>query len=211
MAKLKEQAIEIFDNEIYAKSLQSKELNKDYNDLTSQLRELDHKIEYYRRDGDYAEVTKLKRKQSELENEIVKLDDKLNTDNFVVTDDEFERFYSAFNSELSEYKAKHQTLKSEMNKQIDALKKTYHELVENKNNAGRIISRERYVASEKSNPGNISNLYKGQMLNHEINLGDGDKYNEQTTPRGYAWKVEQALDTVSADEFQQYHYGKKQW
>ena len=40
------------------------------------------------------------------------------------------------------------------------------------------------------------------MLAHEINLGDGDKYNEQTTPRGYAWRVEQALDAVSRDEFQ---------
>ena len=40
------------------------------------------------------------------------------------------------------------------------------------------------------------------MLAHEINLGDGDKYNEQTTPRGYAWRVEQALDAASRDEFQ---------
>ncbi|RIM75231.1 hypothetical protein BU121_12465, partial [Staphylococcus xylosus] len=99
MAKLKEQAIKIFDNEIYAKSLKSKELNKDYNNLTSQLRDLDNKIEYYRKDGDYAEVTKLKRKQSELENEIVKLDDKLNSDDFVVTDNEFERFYDAYHKE----------------------------------------------------------------------------------------------------------------
>jgi hypothetical protein len=38
-----------------------------------------------------------------------------------------------------------------------------------------------------------------------------DKYNEQTTPRGYAWQLEQALDNVSKAEFQQYHYGHKQW
>lgn len=211
MAKIKEQAIEIFDNEIYAKSLKSKELNKDYNNLTSQLRDLDNKIEYYRKDGDYAEVTKLKRKQSELENEIVKLDDKLNADDFVVTNNEFERFYDAYHKELSELKGNHKALKKEMNNQIESLMKTYRKLIENKNNAGRVISRERYVASEKTNPGSVNNIYIGQMLHHQINLGDGDKYNEQTTPRGYAWKVEKALETISTDEFRKYHFGKKQW
>ncbi|MES3712827.1 hypothetical protein ABC762_03720 [Staphylococcus ureilyticus] len=209
--KVQDNTINIFDNEIYAKSLQSQDLNKQYNSLTSQLRELDHKIEYYRRDGDYVEVTKLKREQSGLEEKIVELDDKLNTDDFVVTEDEFERFYDAYRTEMSEFKANHQTLKSEMDKQIDALKQTYRKMIENKNNAGRVISRQRYVANEKANPGDINNLYKGQMLDHEINLGDGDKYNEQTTPRGYAWKVEQALKNVSHDEFQQYHNGQKQW
>ncbi|MGW7928742.1 hypothetical protein ACT9T1_10210 [Staphylococcus xylosus] len=211
MAKLKGQAIKIFDNEIYAKSLKSKELNKDYNNLTSQLRDLDNKIEYYRKDGDYAEVTKLKRKQSELENEIVKLDDKLNSDDFVVTDNEFERFYDAYHKELSELKGNHKALKKEMNNQIESLMKIYRKLIENKNNAGRVISRERYVASEKTNPGSVNNIYIWQMLHHQINLGDGDKYNEQTTPRGYAWKVEKALETISTDEFRKYHFGKKQW
>lgn len=36
-----------------------------------------------------------------------------------------------------------------MNNQIEELMKTYRKLIENKNNAGRVISRERYVASEK--------------------------------------------------------------
>ena len=36
-----------------------------------------------------------------------------------------------------------------MNNQIESLMKTYRKLIENKNNAGRVISRERYVASEK--------------------------------------------------------------
>ena len=89
-----------------------------------------------------------------------------------------------------------------MKNKLQEVATIYRKMIENKNEAGRRISRERYVKQEKNNPGNIHNRYKGQMLAHEINLGDGDKYNEQTTPRGYAWRVEQALDAVSRDEFQ---------
>ncbi|WP_426443783.1 hypothetical protein [Staphylococcus xylosus] len=128
-----------------------------------------------------------------------------------MTDNEFERFYDAYHKELSELKGNHKALKKEMNNQIESLMKTYRKLIENKNNAGRVISRERYVASEKTNQGSVNNIYIGQMLHHQINLGDGDKYNEQTTPRGYAWKVEKALETISTDEFRKYHFGKKQW
>ena len=53
--------------------------------------------------------------------------------------------------------------------------------------------------------------YSLSPLSMGLNLGDGDKYDEQSTPRGYAWKLEKALDAVSRDEFQKYHYGKKQW
>ncbi|TGP59662.1 hypothetical protein EN872_12580, partial [bacterium M00.F.Ca.ET.229.01.1.1] len=121
------------------------------------------------------------------------------------------QFYKAYNKEMTGFKDEHQKLAKEMQDKLQDVVKVYRKMIENKNEAGRRISRERYVKQEKNNPGNIHNQYKGQMLVHEINLGDGDKYDEQSTPRGYAWKLEKALDAVSRDEFQKYHYGKKQW
>src|SRR5699024_8388171 len=105
----------------------------------------------------------------------------------------------------------HRKLATERQDKLQDVVNVYRKMIENKNEAGRGISRERYVKQEKNDPRNIHNQDKGQMLAHEINLGDGKKYDEHTTPRGYAWQLEKALDTVARDEFQKYHYGKKQW
>jgi uncharacterized protein YeaO (DUF488 family) len=193
---VQDNTITIFDNGIYDKGVKAKE---------------NAKITYYQNNDEFAEATKLKRLQSDLEQELMEVDAQLNSSDYKVTDEEFNQFYDSYKAEMSEFEANHQKLAKEMNKKLEEVADVYQAMIENKNEAGRRISRERYVKQEKRNPGDINNRYKGQMLAHEINLGDGDKYNEQTTPRGYAWQLEQALDNVSKAEFQQYHYGHKQW
>ncbi|MCE3400158.1 hypothetical protein LCC45_22645, partial [Staphylococcus aureus] len=141
---------------------------------------------------EFAEATKLKNLQSDLEQELLKLDEQLKTSDYSITDDEFTSFYDAYDSEMKDIEKTHEQYRKEMKNKLQEVATIYRKMIENKNEAGRRISRERYVKQEKNNPGNIHNRYKGQMLAHEINLGDGDKYNEQTTPRGYAWRVEQA-------------------
>lgn len=206
-----EDTINIFDNQIYDKVERSKETKQKYNDLTDRIKQLNAKITHYQNNDEFAEATKLKRLQSDLESDLVAVDEQLNTDDYKVTDDEFDSFYNAYNEDMKAFKANHAALKQEMDKQLQAMAETYQKIVENKNDAGRRISRERFVKWERVEPNNISNRYKGQMLAHEVNLGDGDKYNEQTTPRGYAWQLEEAFKNVVQKEFQQYHYGHKQW
>lgn len=208
---VKENSISIFDEQIYGKRLRAKEVQKQYDQLVDRIKKNNAKIMHYQHQDEFAEATKLKRQQSDLEQELLKLDEQLKTSDYSITDDEFTSFYDAYDSEMKDIEKTHEQYRKEMKNKLQEVATIYRKMIENKNEAGRRISRERYVKQEKNNPGNIHNRYKGQMLAHEINLGDGDKYNEQTTPRGYAWRVEQALDAVSRDEFQKYHYGKKQW
>lgn len=208
---VKENSISIFDEQIYGKRLRAKEVQKQYDQLVDRIKKNNAKIMHYQHQDEFAEATKLKRQQADLEQELLKLDEQLKTSDYSITDDEFTSFYDAYDSEMKDIEKTHEQYRKEMKNKLQEVATIYRKMIENKNEAGRRISRERYVKQEKNNPGNIHNRYKGQMLAHEINLGDGDKYNEQTTPRGYAWRVEQALDAVSRDEFQKYHYGKKQW
>lgn len=208
---VKENSISIFDEQIYGKRLRAKEVQKQYDQLVDRIKKNNAKIMHYQHQDEFAEATKLKRQQADLEQELLKLDEQLKTSDYSITDDEFTSFYDAYDSEMKDIEKTHEQYRKEMKNKLQEVATIYRKMIENKNEAGRRISRERYVKQENNNPGNIHNRYKGQMLAHEINLGDGDKYNEQTTPRGYAWRVEQALDAVSRDEFQKYHYGKKQW
>lgn len=207
---VQDKTINIFDNQIYDKGVKAKEVKQKYHQITKRIKQINGKITHYQNNDEFAEATKLKRQQADLEQELLKLDEQLKTSDYSITDDEFTSFYDAYDSEMKDIENTWTVSKRDENK-LQEVATIYRKMIENKNEAGRRISRERYVKQEKNNPGNIHNRYKGQMLAHEINLGDGDKYNEQTTPRGYAWRVEQALDAVSRDEFQKYHYGKKQW
>ena len=208
---VQDKTINIFDNQIYDKGVKAKEVKQKYHQITKRIKQINGKITHYQNNDEFAEATKLKRQQADLEQELLKLDEQLKTSDYSITDDEFTSFYAAYDTEMKDIEKTHEQYRKEMKNKLQEVATIYRKMIENKNEAGRRISRERYVKQEKNNPGNIHNRYKGQMLAHEINLGDGDKYNEQTTPRGYAWRVEQALDAVSRDEFQKYHYGKKQW
>src|SRR5699024_12692431 len=102
MAKtVQDNTINIFDNAIYNKGVRSKKLKQEYSELTERIKTVGNKIEFHKKNDDYAEAVKLKRQQAELENELVELDDKLNEENFKVTEEEFKQFYKSYNEEMS--------------------------------------------------------------------------------------------------------------
>ncbi|MBO1222560.1 hypothetical protein [Staphylococcus nepalensis] len=209
MAKtVQDNTINIFDNAIYNKGVRSKKLKQEYSELTERIKTVGNKIEFHKKNDDFAEAVKLKRQQADLESELVELDDKLNEENFKVTEEEFEKFYNSYHEEMAELKGNHQKLTNKLNKKLEEVADIYSEIIEVKNEAGRRISRERYVKQEKIAPNATYNHYKGQMLANEVDLSNGKQEN---TPRSISWQLEHKLRDVSLKEFQQYHYGNKQW
>lgn len=205
MAKLKETAIQIFDNQIHDKANRTKEKRNEYNQIAEQLKELDIKIDYHKRNGDYGMVTKLKREQEELENQMLEVDEVLNSHKFKITDDEFQSFDNAYQEEVKLLSDEHEQLHKEMEDKLKDVAKTYRKLVNVKNEAGRRISRKQFVDKEKVSPGDNTNLYKGQIRANEVDLGD------QSTERDYSWRLDDLLHNETLEAFQQYYYNKKVW
>lgn len=205
MAKLKENTIEIFDRDIYGKVNKSKGVKQQFNSLIQRMKELDKKIEYYRGQDDYAEVTKLKHEQRELEKEIVEVDEQIKTSDYSITDDEFKAFYDAYDDEMTDIKKAHEQYRKEMKAKLQEVASTYRKMIENKNEGGRRISRLRFVKQEQQHPSNVHNQYKGQILADEVEIGGN------TTPRDYSWLLEDMLKEESLKDFQKYHFGKEKW
>jgi predicted nucleic acid-binding Zn-ribbon protein len=145
---VQDNTITIFDNGIYDKGVKAKEVKQKYNDLTDRIKQLNAKITYYQNNDEFAEATKLKRLQSDLEQELMEVDAQLNSSDYKVTDEEFNQFYDSYKAEMSEFEANHQKLAKEMNKKLEEVADVYQAMIENKNEAGRRISRERYVKQE---------------------------------------------------------------
>ena len=202
---VKENSISIFDKQIYGKRLRAKEVQKQYDQLVDRIKKMNAKIMHYQHQDEFAEATKLKRQQADLEQELLEVDERLKTSDYSITDDEFTSFYDAYCSEMKDIKKTHEQYRKEMKDKLQEVAATYRKMIENKNEGGRRISRLRYVKQEKQYPSNIHNQYKGQMLADEIKIGGN------TTPRDYAWLLEDMLKEESLEDFQKYHFGKEKW
>ncbi|WFG83429.1 hypothetical protein NUT44_13305 [Staphylococcus haemolyticus] len=55
---------------------------------------------------------------------------------------------------------------------------------------------------EQKHPSNIHNQYKGQMLADEVKIGGKQRLN-------YSWLLEDMLKEESLEDFQKYHFGKR--
>ena len=163
---VQDKTINIFDNQIYDKGVKAKEVKQKYHQITKRIKQINGKITHYQNNDEFAEATKLKRQQADLEQELLKLDEQLKTSDYSITDDEFTSFYDAYDSEMKDIEKTHEQYRKEMKNKLQEVATIYRKMIENKNEAGRRISRERYVKQEKNNPGNIHNRYKGQMLAH---------------------------------------------
>lgn len=206
MSKIvKENSISIFDKQIYGKRLRAKEVQQKYNQLVDRIKKINAKITNYQQQDEFAEATKLKRHQDNLEQELLEVDEQLKTSDYSITDDEFAEFYGAYEDEMESIKKTHEQYRKEMKAQLQEAAATYRKMIENKNEGGRRISRLRYVKQEQQYPSNIHNQYKGQMLADEIKIGGN------TTPRDYAWLLEDMLKEESLEDFQKYHFGKEKW
>ncbi|AYU54947.1 hypothetical protein [Staphylococcus debuckii] len=203
--KVKENSISIFDKQIYGKRLRAKEVQQKYNQLVDRIKKINAKITHCQNQDEYAEATKLKRHQANLEQELLEVDEQLKTSDYSITDDEFTEFYGTYEDEMTDIKKAHEQYRKEMKAQLQEVASTYRKMIENKNEGGRRISRLRYVKQEQQHPSNIHNQYKGQMLADEVEIGGN------TTPRDYAWLLEDMLKEESLEDFQKYHSGKKKW
>ncbi|MCY1598003.1 hypothetical protein [Staphylococcus pettenkoferi] len=202
---VKENSISIFDKQIFGKRLRAKEVQQQYNQLVDRIKKINAKITNYQQQDEFAEATKLKRHQDNLEQELLEIDEQLKTSDYSVADDEFTTFYEAYKDEMTDIKKAHEQYRKEMKAQLQEVASTYRKMIENKNEGGRRISRLRYVKQEQQHPSNIHNQYKGQMLADEVKIGGN------TTPRDYSWLLEDMLKEESLEDFQKYHLGKKKW
>lgn len=202
---VKENSISIFDKQIFGKRLRAKEVQQQYNQLVDRIKKINAKITNYQQQDEFAEATKLKRHQDNLEQELLEIDEQLKTSDYSVAHDEFTAFYEAYKDEMTDIKKAHEQYRKEMKAQLQEVASTYRKMIENKNEGGRRISRLRYVKQEQQHPSNIHNQYKGQMLADEVKIGGN------TTPRDYSWLLEDMLKEESLEDFQKYHLGKKKW
>lgn len=202
---VQDNTINIFDNQIYDKGVKAKEIKQKYHQLTKRIKQINGKITHYQNNDEFAEATKLKRQQADLEQELLEIDEQLKTSDYSITDDEFTSFYDAYDSEMKDIKKAHEQYRKEMENKLQEVAATYRKMIENKNEGGRRISRLRYVKQEQQHPSNIHNRYKGQILANEVEIGG------KTTPRDYSWLLEDMLKEESLEDFQKYHFGKEKW
>ena len=92
---VQDKTINIFDNQIYDKGVKAKEVKQKYHQITKRIKQINGKITHYQNNDEFAEATKLKRQQADLEQELLKLDEQLKTSDYSITDDEFTSFYDA--------------------------------------------------------------------------------------------------------------------
>ena len=107
---VQDNTINIFDNQIYDKGVKAKEIKQKYHQLTNRIKQLNSKITHYQNNDEFAEATKLKSLQSDLEQELIEVDEQLNSSDYKVTEEEFDQFYKAYNKEMTGFKDEHQKL-----------------------------------------------------------------------------------------------------
>ena len=134
---VKENSISIFDKQIFGKRLRAKEVQQQYNQLVDRIKKINAKITNYQQQDEFAEATKLKRHQDNLEQELLEIDEQLKTSDYSVADDEFTAFYEAYKDEMTDIKKAHEQYRKEMKAQLQEVASTYRKMIENKNEGGR--------------------------------------------------------------------------
>ncbi|MSU30887.1 hypothetical protein FYJ81_12075, partial [Staphylococcus sp. McC-251-APC-3A2] len=89
---VQDNTINIFDNQIYNKGVKAKEVKQKYHQLTNRIKQINSKITHYQNNDEFAEATKLKSLQSDLEQELIEVDEQLNSSDYKVTEEEFDQF-----------------------------------------------------------------------------------------------------------------------
>ncbi|MHD0447300.1 hypothetical protein ACY2C7_13065, partial [Staphylococcus cohnii] len=88
---VQDNTINIFDNQIYDKGVKAKEVKQKYHQLTNRIKQLNSKITHYQNNDEFAEATKLKNLQSDIEQELIEVDEQLNSSDYKVTEEEFDQ------------------------------------------------------------------------------------------------------------------------
>lgn len=192
--------IKLFNEGIYKKASAAKSVRLNHHNVVNELSQLDAKINYYRKEKDFAEVSKLKKRQNELEGQIGAIEEELQDEGKTNTDKDFQNFYDTYNNELNVLNTKHSKLNEQMLEKIEELKVIFAELDENKYIASRLISRKRYVDSVKNSPDSTTIMLEDSMPTHRVILGGAE-----SDPRDYSWIVENKLSDAVKENAQKYY------
>lgn len=189
--------IKLFNEGIYKKATAARKVRLDHHNLVTELSELDGKINYYRQEKDFAKVSNLKKRQSELEESAGTLDEQLQSDENNIADEEFKTFYDTYKGELNVLESKHSKLNEQMLEKIEELKVIFKELDDVKHDAGRLISRKRYVDDVKQAPDTFNRILEDALPTHKVVLSS-----KETTPRDYSWIVDHKLSAAVTENAQ---------
>ncbi|MEB8067698.1 hypothetical protein [Mammaliicoccus fleurettii] len=192
--------IKLFNEGIYKKATAARNVRLNHHNVVNELSQLDAKINYYRKEKDFAEVSKLKKRQNELEGQIGAIEEELQDEGKTITDKDFQAFYDTYNGELNTLNSKHSKLNEQMLEKIEELKVIFAELDENKHVASRLISRKRYVDALKNSPDSTTIILEDSMPTHKVVL-----CGTETDPREYSWIVDNEL-SAAVKENAQKHY-----
>ncbi|WP_239710531.1 MULTISPECIES: hypothetical protein [unclassified Mammaliicoccus] len=192
--------IKLFNETIFKKATAGRKVRLDHHNMVTELAGLDAKINYYRKEKDFAEVSRLKKRQSELEDMAGTLDVQLQSDENSISDLEFKAFYDTYKGELNVLQTKHSKLNEQMLEKIEELKAIFAELDDVKNDAGRLISRKRYADEVKQSPESFNRILEDTLPTHKVVLGG-----QETGPRDYSWIVDHKLSSAVTENAQK-HY-----
>lgn len=210
MAKLKQapsKSKEIFGQTILPKTKRYYEVLKEYEQLTDELRSTAGKIDYYQRESDFPEVIRLKKKQRNLEAEMMKIDEEMNSDDNKVTEQEKQEFRNEYKKEKSALEDNHTKLIEDFKKQADALAESYKKIVENRNEWGHRYERERFI---KNNLDNTAKYFVSP--DNELCKTAYPIKGRTSTIRDLFYKViEPKMKKVELEDYQDYFHGKKKW
>lgn len=184
--------INLFNESIYPKATASRKVRLDHVNMVTELSQLDAKIDFARKNKDFAKVSQLKKHQNELEESAGSLDLQLQSNKHNITDDEFKAFYDTYNGELNVLAAKHSKLNQEILEQIEQLKATFAELDDVKHEAGRLMSRKQYVDNVKASPDTFNNILEDSLPTHKVILNGS----VETGARHYSWIVDNRLSNA---------------
>ncbi|MEB7805413.1 hypothetical protein NGC67_01850 [Mammaliicoccus fleurettii] len=194
--------IKLFNEGIFKKATAAKKVRIEHNNSVTELSGIDAKITHQRKEKNFAEVSRLKKRQNELEENAGSLDLQLQSNENNITDNEFKAFYDTYNGELNVLAAKHSKLNEQMLEKIEELKAIFAELDDVKHDAGRLISRKLYVDDVKQSPESFNRILEDTLPTHKIILSS----NEDTNPRHYSWIVDKKLsDAVTENARKRYN------
>ncbi|HAL09016.1 MAG TPA: hypothetical protein DCO67_03490 [Staphylococcus sp.] len=189
--------IKLFNETIFKKATAAKKVRIEHNNSVTELSGIDAKITQQRIEKNFAEVSRLKKRQNELEENAGALDIQLQSDENNITDDEFEDFYNTYNGELNLLAAQDSKLNEQMLEKIEELKVIFKELDDVKHDAGRLISRKRYVDDVKQAPDTFNRILEDALPTHKVVLSS-----KETTPRDYSWIVDHKLSAAVTENAQ---------
>ncbi len=191
-----EVTIQLFNEVLYRKLEDRKKTKLEREACIKELKELDVKEDYYKRNGDYEEVIQLSKDKQDKLKRIEEIDNLLNHDDLKVSDDEHKQFNAAYDEEVNTITSDYKQQKKVVDEAINNLTEAYKQLAVLKVEAGRRLSRKEYVDSN-INGDKITTIFRGVLPPSAVYQKD------DTTEEAIARKVYKQLDNANGQAFKE--------